>query len=120
MSAFADDLNLGVDDQFDEAGETITLSRGGVSGETTGIPEQANRPAEGGDTRIASADRQFVIRAADYLVGGSTVVPQVGDRITWNSTLFEVQNIANGVDCFELYGSQGYAYRVFTAEIGPA
>lgn len=66
------------------ASETVTYSRDGVGSVTLSavLGSQLLRVSDGrGNTKVERADRDFIIVAADLVLGGQVTLPQRGDQI---------------------------------------
>lgn len=83
------------------ASETVTYSRGAQSVEIRApIGKTLMRLDDGyGGVRMEWTDEDFLIPAADLVLGGSTTLPQRGDRIRWTvegvTYVFEVMAPGN-------------------------
>lgn len=82
-------------------GETVTYSRGVQSCTPTAVPAANDYQAvdgEGGTTLIHSLD--WLLTAADLVLGGALAEPQPGDRIeTAAGRIYEVLPV-DGLHCF--------------------
>lgn len=98
MGTFAEHVSAGMGALRSFAGETVLLSRGVATGSCLAV--QTRRPYEATDegglvTVILSED--FLVAAAEYLIGGVAVVPAAGDRLEVSSgDVFEVMPLAGG------------------------
>ena len=116
MSDFDDALAAALDYQIAQAGEDITISRGGQSGETIqGIFGSVDSPVTSGEATITSRETSFIVRRSEYQPTGEVSEPRIGDRITRADTgeLFEVARPEGGGTHFERYGGRQYGLRVF-------
>lgn len=68
---------------LDQASVTVTYRRGASSVSLAAVlGHQLLRVSDGrGNTKVERTDRDFIIRAADLVIGGSVVEPRRGDRI---------------------------------------
>ena len=119
--SFHEDLQTGVDDQLAEAGQAVSITRGGLT--AAGIPALYVTPEsliDRGEAAIESDQSTFVIRSAEYAPQGVSTDPRVGDRITrHNGQVYEVATPSSGLQHFEDYGGIGYAFTVYARRILP-
>lgn len=84
MGAFDEDFAVAADLFAEAFGTTVVLARGAQS--TAGVaaePYQHEYTVEEADGLVTVMSiRDFVISVEDYVIGGSVVAPQRGDRIT--------------------------------------
>ena len=92
-------------------------SRGGVSvtvpAATGSYQYEVATPA---GTLIAAHVLDFVVTAADLLLGDAVVEPMLGDRIVIRGQTYEVLDITPG-ECWRWNGPPGAAYRIHTKEV---
>lgn len=69
-----------------------------------------------GRTRIVWSDRDFFIKVADLVFGGSESVPKEGDQITVNGEKYIVSGM--GADpCYMMSGNLDDLYRIHTKRV---
>lgn len=120
MSDFDSALAAALDDQIAQAGEDITISRGGQSGETIqGIFGAVDSPVTVGEATITARETSFIVRRTEYQPTGEVSEPRIGDRIARVDTneLFEVARPDGGGPHFERYGGRQYGLRVFAHKV---
>lgn len=94
-------------------------SRGGES--VTVAAAQGNYQYEAateGGAIVTAHVLDFVVTAADLLLGDAVVEPMVGDLITVNAKTYEVLDLAGG-GAWRWSGPPGTAIRIHTKEITP-
>ena len=103
-------------------GLTVTYSRDGSAVQVAAIPGQTRITAEDASGLTISARRRdWIIRAADLVLDGEVVLPEVGDlvRLTVGDEVqvFEVQRLA-GEAHYYAQDDLGQVLRVHTNQIG--
>ncbi len=96
---------------------TVTYTRGSDSVELPATPAITNQPREdanGFPIRVESAE--FIITAADLIVGGVTVLPKIGDTITHAGVVYDVLP-EPGLDCWRYCDSDRATIRVHAKQV---
>lgn len=107
---------------MDVGGVSVTYQRGLGSVAITATPSMHRYEvvdAEG--IGITALSRDYLIRAADLVIGGTAIVPRSGDRVTETirgvSTTFEVMALGDLKE-FEPLDTNGLILKVHTKKIG--
>jgi hypothetical protein len=97
---------------------TVTYSRGGDSVQLTATVGRTEFQVDDGYGVIQTwQSRDYLIAAADLVLGGVTIRPQRGDRITDGGTVYEV--LAPGKeDVFRFSDPYGVTLRIHTKVVG--
>jgi hypothetical protein len=99
-------------------GAPVTYSRGDASVVLTAVPGESEHAAadeQGNVTLVRSQD--WLVAAADLVLGGETIEPRAGDRIvTAEGQTYEVLP-GEGRDCFRASGRPYLRLRIFTKRI---
>jgi len=95
---------------YDRGGDTTTIAA------TVGT-YQYEVATEAG-VMVAAHVVDFIVSAADLVIGDAVVTPMIGDRITVTATgkSYEVLDIAPG-ECWRWSGPPGTARRIHTKEV---
>lgn len=100
------------------AGVPLTLTRGGVSVEVTGIRGSTPAEVESSESqRLRVFRSDYLIDAADYDFGAGPVEPAIGDGITDDGHTFEVASLGSGEPPWRWHDRGHTRYRVHTVEI---
>jgi len=72
-------------------GETVAYASGGQTAELAALVGRQKFASDDdrGQLRIEYSDADFLVVAADLILGGSQHTPQRGDTITWGSRTFQ-------------------------------
>lgn len=119
MSLHRDDIEGGIDDLLDAAGELVSVTRGEETISVYAVVEKPTRIIEGGEGIFLDTPRQpFVIRTADYKFDNVPVEPTRTDRIEYRGKSYQPmgENTTSHVDP----GPFRYVWRVYTIEEGDA
>ena len=119
MSLHRDDIEAGIDDLLEAAGELVYVTREGETISVHAIVEKPTRIIEGGEGIFLDTPRQpFVIRTADYKFENVPVEPLRTDRIVYRGKSYQPmgENNTSHVDP----GPFRYTWRVYTIEEGCA
>ena len=99
--------------EYDRGGDTVTIAA------TVGNYQYEVATEAGAMVTAHVVD--FVVSAADLLLGDAVVEPMIGDKITVNggddAKTYEVLDIAPG-ECCRWSGPPGTARRIHTKEVG--
>ncbi len=110
------------DRQRQHVARTVTYRRGALSVQlqaTAGRTEFEQATDYG--IALQSEARDFVVHAADLVLGGARIEPEVGDRIeeTIDGTTHQYEVMAiGGQQCFRYVDADYYAMRIHTKRIG--
>lgn len=101
----------------ESAGGAVTLSRGATTGATpnAAFGQTQFQVEVNGSVRVETSDRDFIIAAADYVIGSATT-PARGDRITSGSEVYEVL-APGGADVYRKCDPQGIVLRIHTKRL---
>jgi hypothetical protein len=97
--------------------ETVTYTRGEDSVSLAATIGKV--PVESTDANgftIQSEVVDFLITAADLILDDATVLPEVGDTITYGTKIYEVMNMP-GMGHYRYSDSFGKTFRIHTKEI---
>lgn len=117
MSLHRTDIESGIDDLLEAAGEQVEITRGNETIVAMAIVEKPTRIVEGGEGFFFDTPRQpFVIRSADYKFDGEPTEPVLTDRIRFGGRVWEPtgENTTSHVDP----GAFAYTWRIYTVEEG--
>lgn len=118
---FAEAAQMLADELKAHASVDVTLERGGQS--TTGVKATLGHSmlrlsTSTGQTVTVRTERDFIIQAADYKIGGVAVEPKAGDKITvtvlGSSKRYECMSPGGGEPAWRYCDGQQVAVRVHT------
>lgn len=117
MSLFASIIAQGLAAIGQAAGEAALYSRGADSVAVTAVPGRAAGDLDdAGNVVVLSSLHDWIIKAADLVLIGATVLPKRGDRITVGGRVYETS-----VEGEQVYSwcDPGHTYlRIRTREVG--
>jgi hypothetical protein len=116
MSVFATALAAAQSIVRDVAGEAVTYTRGGSYVTIAAAVPAATRVDMAGDdgSAVTATIRDYLVAAAALVLGGATVEPEPGDRVTAaDGTVYEVVRLADG-RCWRPSGTAGTTLRIHT------
>ena len=95
--------------------QDVVYQRGSssVSLKATAGATQSMQMEQGG-VLVGFTSRDWLIQAADLILDGRTVMPEVGDTITHGSRVFRVTADNSGEKPFRDSGSGGVTWRIYT------
>lgn len=101
MSTLFDKMSTWLPAKVEQAAAvSLTLSRGSqvTTGVTAVVGQVAFRMDADGGQRVQVGDRDYLVRAEEYLIGGEAVTPRIGDRYQEDgaSDVWELQDPENG------------------------
>lgn len=97
--------------------QTVTYSRAAQTKSLAATLANTEFVGEGADGVVLRWQSQdFLISAADLILGGSTTLPRTGDRITWGTEVYEVLP-PDGGECFKRCDPAGVRLRIHTKRI---
>lgn len=107
---------------IDFGGVTITYQRGINSVSLTATPSMHRyEMADSEGFGITALSRDYLVRAADLVIGGTEIVPRAGDRVTETisgvSTTFEVMALGELKES-EPLDTNGLILKIHTKKIG--
>ena len=101
-------------------GQAVTYHRGASSVSVTAVPGRSDYEVDTEYGVERSVTRDFIIEAADLVIGGSVITPQRGDQVKQtvgsDVLVFEVMPPADGVDCYNL-DQTGTSCRVHARQV---
>lgn len=103
-------------------GVTVTYSRAGVGSVTlTAWLGRTQDQADGQGVRVEYGDRDYLVEAADLVLGGSAVEPRDADRVTETingvAVVFEVMPLNTGAAGWRWSDDARTCYRVHTKRV---
>jgi len=118
MSLLSDGAAFRVSTRLAAYGQAVLYSRGStLSAAITARPGMVERVIETDTSSVYTHDTDFVLAVADavWSVGGS-FIPQPGDKITYDSKVYEVVNQGNS-QCYSESDHRGLSWRIHTKEV---
>lgn len=94
MGFLSDAASWLADQLYDHASESVTYARGSDSATITAVIGGRRRREQDqptGRVVLVGEPMEFQFKPATIIVGGSTITPARGDRITWSSKVFEIK-----------------------------
>lgn len=96
MSRFSDQLARGLDRLREQAGKTITYTRGASSVSLTAVVGQsAHEQLDETGMPITAQSRDYLIKASSLVLASVAVLPQQGDEITDSGATFAVRSVGS-------------------------
>lgn len=106
------------DRQTEHNSVSVVYARAGVSvtvDAVLGVTEQVIAGSDG-QPQIARTDRDYLIKSALLVLSGSPITPTKGDRITYDGSTYEVNQIP-GEKCYRPCDPRGRMLRIHTKKI---
>lgn len=117
MPPLEDAADHAVQTQMLLAGVPVTISRGDQSAGLTAVPGKTEYEQETTRGRIERRTlNAWTVRAADYQVGGTAVLPERGDLITAAGVTYRVVS-AGGFPHFTYHGRSRRYLRIHSVEV---
>lgn len=96
VSRFDQLTSLGLDRMRENAGRTITYTRGADSVELTAVVGNSGHDQlDDTGMPVTAQSRDYIVKATDLVLGGTAVLPVAGDEVTDGSSTFAVRSIGS-------------------------
>ena len=96
MSRFSDQLTRGLDRLREQAGQTVTYTRGANSVSLTAVVGQSsNDQLDDTGMPITAQSRDYLIKASSLVLASVVTLPQQGDQITDSGATYVVRSVGS-------------------------